>query len=522
MFLSFVAERSFIMSRKLSVIRKRVAFVLSAMMLTVAMQVPVFAEEGGDTNERVNVIADKTEGDQDKEVTVGNVTVNDDEFHERDSAVNVYDNGLNVDVTTGNITNENTHNDAELGLLFSITDGGQAKINVNGDISSHEDGIFGGVTRDGAKAEVTVSGDVNGDKKGIFLRASADASTEVKVGGNVSGSKAALEVEQSDDSSNDIEVKGNLISSEGDGMRLKSTGENSNTVKVGGDVLGKEAGVVLESTGTGSNNVVVEGTINGGKIGVSIVEGSSPNPGTFTAWQIIPRENNGKEMVSSNEAFEQTIQYIIRVEETEGGTLTATKPDGSALATVTGVEGKSFEYALENDTVYLKIDLRKGYKIEGAFGDEGKSLPLAQDGNGNYYVVVPKGGGVSLSVKLSYHESSDDNTDNIDKVANSGALMQTVAGDPMYADMCPNALAILNSEPNACVSINVEAQEGLCSHVVKALSVRSDVTLNLIYVLDGVTFCTTIPAGSNLFPYTNGSGGASILMLSAVFGAVPI
>ena len=94
--------------------------------------------------------------------------------------------------------------------------------------------------------------------------------------------------------------------------------------------------------------------------------------------------DNDRVLTGEDVEFEKTINYIIKVEQpAEGATLSASQ--GTAH---------------EGENVALRIDLQDGYTVTGAFGDEGKSLPLLKDASGNYYVVVPKGGGVYLSVTL--------------------------------------------------------------------------------------------------------------------------
>ena len=110
------------------------------------------------------------------------------------------------------------------------------------------------------------------------------------------------------------------------------------------------------------------------------------------------RDENGQ-YVADDEAA-RTIQYIIRVAPQTGATLTATDANGAALNTTKGAGGKDLQWALEGDKVIFKIDLKEGYTLDGAYGDAGQTLPLSIDNNGNYYIVVPKGGGVVLSVKL--------------------------------------------------------------------------------------------------------------------------
>ena len=64
-------------------------------------------------------------------------------------------------------------------------------------------------------------------------------------------------------------------------------------------------------------------------------------------------------------------------------------------------ENTTYIVAKDNDTVLLKVDLSDGYSLLGAYNGDGEKVALLTDSNGNYYVIVPRGGGVYLSVSLS-------------------------------------------------------------------------------------------------------------------------
>ena len=106
------------------------------------------------------------------------------------------------------------------------------------------------------------------------------------------------------------------------------------------------------------------------------------------------------EHTDAAEALEQRIMYIIRLEQpTEGGTLAAQKEDGSALDT-----SHDYEIAREGDKVILAVNVQDGYHLVTAYNGEEKVEVLGQDGDGNYYIEVPRGGGVYLSVVLERDE----------------------------------------------------------------------------------------------------------------------
>ena len=52
-----------------------------------------------------------------------------------------------------------------------------------------------------------------------------------------------------------------------------------------------------------------------------------------------------------------------------------------------------------------------GYKLVGAYNGDGDKVPLKKDDHGNYYVVVPKAGGVYLSAEFEEDSDDDDESD---------------------------------------------------------------------------------------------------------------
>ena len=51
------------------------------------------------------------------------------------------------------------------------------------------------------------------------------------------------------------------------------------------------------------------------------------------------------------------------------------------------------------DKVYVEVDLEEGYRVGGVFVGEDDIEELASDEGGNY-LIVPEGGGVTVSVSL--------------------------------------------------------------------------------------------------------------------------
>ena len=56
--------------------------------------------------------------------------------------------------------------------------------------------------------------------------------------------------------------------------------------------------------------------------------------------------------------------------------------------------------AREGETVTLKISVPDGYEIDRVFGQQGERMALTKDAAGNYFLQVPRGGGIELSLSL--------------------------------------------------------------------------------------------------------------------------
>ena len=217
--------------------------------------------------------------------------------------------------------------------------------------------------------------------------------------------------------------------------------ESNVVAKITGDILGSTAGIRYANTDQGSTgsyhgDITVDGTVKSGSAAAILISGYvADNNLSVTAWKIeqndagnIVERDNGttydattRTQVTSSEAsdftrsLEEAINYIIKFEQpAEGGTL--------SLDNTRQVNG--YDTAHEGETVYLMIQADEGYEINGAYNGKGEKVALLQDTDGNYYVNVPKGGGVYLSASLSkivIEQDIDTPADNTqDKGSNNG------------------------------------------------------------------------------------------------------
>ncbi|MBQ3481873.1 MAG: hypothetical protein IJH48_05990, partial [Oscillospiraceae bacterium] len=328
--------------------------------------------------------------------------------------------------------------DAAVGTAHAVDvtaqDGGEAVVTLNGDVSadSSADAIGLGVfsTQD-ATASVTVNGDVSADGRfaqGVAVTAHSNAQADATVNGDVTasgeGETCAVGVGAYSDSSVTLILNGS-VSAETSSDKASSTGlsigaatQGSVNVTVNGDISADNA--LYIHTATPSDvvpkevRVTVDGTISGSTSSIQF-EGNAEDL-TLTVWKVdLDEDGHAVTAVTRNsesdpdlsaeeldemnaksaeiaEQVEQNILYIIKLEQpTEGGTLSlggTTKSDG-------------YDVAKEGDNVTLYIAVADGYQVDGAYNGDGTQMALQKDSDGNYFLVVPRGGGVCLRAVMS-------------------------------------------------------------------------------------------------------------------------
>ena len=354
---------------------------------------------------------------------VGDITVNPDATGNRsDTGVCLNANGTNAECSlqvTGDI------NAALKGISAYSVSYGKNIINVQGDISAYNDSNLNEASRAidlcasnhgqneaalngnlyGTTAIITnatngnnivdVDGTVTGQSFGIYSLVN-NGSNQIAVEGDVTSSFGdGVYAETNHIGTNDVIVEGNVSGDTGVSVSSHQGGDNK--IIVSGDVIGESVGTLLITAGSGgSNTLIVEGVVAGGQCALRRINENN----TVTVWKA-ELNNDGNIATDINgdvdRSFEQSIGYIIKMEQPAvGGTISVTNEDGSALAQVESI-ANTWNIANEGQKVLVKIDLQNGYEITGVYGNEGQEMPLIKDANGNYYVVMPKGGGIYLS-----------------------------------------------------------------------------------------------------------------------------
>ncbi len=190
----------------------------------------------------------------------------------------------------------------------------------------------------------------------------------------------------------------------GQSVLLVSNSENAGD----SETEAEQNGIVLD--GEGSFDILITGTLETEGTPVLISEEVTPENVSITVWKIdgAVKDAEGEEHVvaegtpgtesktitDDSREVEKAIHYIIRVEPSQ--------QDMIGLSGTEEVHG--YDTATENSTVTLKVRVPDGYTLTGAYNGEGEKIALEKDADGNYYVVVPRGGGVYLSVELEKDE----------------------------------------------------------------------------------------------------------------------
>lgn len=197
-----------------------------------------------------------------------------------------------------------------------------------------------------------------------------------------------------------LNVTGDIASDGEAGLWINANEGQANTMVLG-NVKAPGAGVYANAD-DGAVDVLVSNIIKGDAYGV-MLGGDIANI-QVTTWKI---ESEG-ELVTSNSFMaagsesgapdlSKSVNYIIKLEQpSEGGTLSATNAQGGALDT-----SHDYEVAHAGDKVIAKVDLKPGYKVVAAYNGDGIKTALKVDNDGNYFVEVPEGGGIYLSVELA-------------------------------------------------------------------------------------------------------------------------
>ena len=323
-------------------------------------------------------------------------------------------------VTVNSVTQVEDSRYSDAGInAFSYAKGDANIVHVLGDVVAAGSRGIDMLAKGESTSSVTVDGMVEANYLGVKVEAGclgnvhgttvSTGTANMRVGGVVSKNwDKAVEINSNTKGSvanfrsdGDIQALG----SDSTGVFMRADG-GKNVIAIDGDVSGTKAGMFLYCTEIGSNDVLVTGTISG-KNGVDISYDSVMND-SLTVWKIEKAENgqyiSGEEVGTPSDDREifakKRVNYIVFVENLlQGVTLAAFKADNSVLD-----KSHGYDVAREGDKIIVKVDVDPGAEFNGVYNGKGEQVPLAKDADGNYYLIVPRGGGIYLSALLEGEE----------------------------------------------------------------------------------------------------------------------
>ncbi len=421
--------------------------------------------------------------------------------------------------------------------IFAVGYVNDATVEVTGKVDAEKQAI-GATSDEGGKAEVTVSGDVT-SKNGNGVRTQAGdmfgmGTVEVAVGGKLEAKGTGIDSYSTVDGSS-VTFSAGSIEAGGTGINVLA-GNDQYDLKGGktsvtvGDLENVESGdvdaggdglkVTYENTGA-ETDILVTGTLSAGQQAVVVNDSVTEDNLSLTVWKVETKDedNDGKadDIVSgsstaSNAFTDASINYIIKVEQPKAGGKITTSGT-TTRTTGSGENQTSYETAKEGETVTMKVTVKDGYELKGAFnGLDQSKLELIPGEDGNYYIKVPKGGGVYLSVELS--EKAKPNND-----SNTDPVTVTVAGDEWsdaYYRFNKNVVKqIKAAEKGDTVNVDATGWASFMRMVFEALDERDDVTLVVKY---GTKKELTIPAGAGVLDEIGSAQDITFVKLAKLIG----
>ncbi|MBO5564020.1 MAG: hypothetical protein J5935_00180 [Lachnospiraceae bacterium] len=472
-------------------------------------------------------------------ITTGDINADDDGVY-----IETY--GGTQKIATGNISS--TYDDG-----LGVEAGGGITTVTTGDITSSDDAVMCFLWNDSI-AEVT-TGNINAGYWGIDVEAEDSSNLMIKAG-DIASREDGIQVWAADDAFVSV-TAGNVTTQEDHGIQVWAGGDAFVSVTAGNvttqdehginvetaqnavvhvnvnDVTGAEYGINMDAGEESTMDILVTGSLTGQDAAINAYDTETFSHVDLTVWKIETTEAGdipvlvGGSADESAEAFKEKINYIIYLEQpTKGATLSATDENGNSLA-----QRHDHSVAAEGDTVLLKVDLQKGFRLLSAYNGKGEKTDLVKDSAGNYYVVVPRGGGIYLSVELEKLPDPKPAPKPAPTPAptpgkkSSGGSTEAVSAPPVndYAVFNQQAAAaILAAAPAETVSISTTEWISIYHVVTDALKQRPDVSLKITFLYEGQFFSVIIPAGADVDALLDQNGFAGFLHLATVLGTEPV
>ena len=278
------------------------------------------------------------------------------------------------------------------------------------DIYTIDSGIYIVASND-FMADISVDGIVHALGMGAYIIA-GDASTNPQTTGDatltvqsISGRTRGFTLySEVDGAFATFVCNGNAIAEGEDGIGgvIHTTNGGEGDALIYQNVTGAISGIDFDLSYGGTSKVLVGGVISA-QYGVRIT-GCANDNAFLTTWKIEHGENGdyigslGSATLEDIETFAKRIKYIIKHDEN----VVPKKADGITNLDI------NFEYSVakEGEKVVITTD-SDGVTIKKAFNN-GVEI-TTKDENGNFYVIVPRGGGVSLSIETEAFDNKIEN-----------------------------------------------------------------------------------------------------------------
>ena len=451
----------------------------------------------------------------------------------------------------GNITTGDNPDDIDTGILVndgglgSGVSGGTTIISLKGNINS-EDWAIQSQVENGGRTVINVTGDLTSDFLAIDTL-TLNGTNDINIDGSIYGSVGSetgvwgpvLVWTPGKNGQTTVRVSGDITNENGIGMVIGARDLDPDQTKK--PLMSHDEKQVdqdnrfWEGKEGGKNNVVVEGTIKGKNYGIVVDANSTTDPGVISVWKIERNENGAVAATSKlddqnnpiyteSEELEKNIQYIIKCRQpNSGGSFTLTDENGDALGVVEGLTD-TYQWAHEDDKILVKINLDNDYELNGVYGDEGQKLKLTKDASGNYYLVVPRGGGVFFTIDVNKVKEESHSSSDSDPATNSKAAV-AVAGvtiNPLDNYLAQTGKSVdlitrmtIYSIIGAPLSGTISMNTGriVDPTIVHFMLHRTDLTYILSFDLGNEHFVMTIPSNSDISHHVNKDGELDLAKL---------
>ena len=494
-----------------SIGKKGMGIILSAVMIASMMPVQALAGETINPNSEQKDIGDQTGEvevttaitiDRPREVndnvtaTVGKITP-DEEDNTGRMRVEAWG-GKTADVTAESVTNDN-----ERSFAVSV-DNGTAD-------------PYGNIQ--GGTATVMINKDINSRGVGINTE-TYKGNTTINVKGSVTG-----------DCDSEEEIRG------GHAITALVCGDGTLGIDIGGDVSSLNgSGIVADScckvddVGDPSDDrsvkVTVNGTVKSNKIGVELSgEEEGRKNITITAWKIETNKIAGNDAVAAytdydddgklkqDENFEKNnINYIIKLEQ---------PAEGNAFKAIDGNNETVNNGDTRKEDTEIMLEALPGFEITGAFNGKGEKVPLEYK-DGHYFIKVPKGGGVYLSVIANKIPAPVVPKKDENKETTEQTSVNTEANTPVMGAEVQAAITLISTTP-AGGSVNIAITDNkLDAAIVRTLLARRDINVTIACFINGKLCSIVIPAGADFSDLIRPDGTIDLEKLAERFGKTEV